>query len=210
MDIILASTPGITCGHCAHVMNVGLEYFMGEKAQDSVYSFVERAYMRLQAGDVLIRCLEEKKISPMQEMVEGLVFAGPDNIATLREIMDETIQRKTQVQDDLHQVITQVCNVFESYGITLDEGLTSDLLREWTASNLVELMTRQGIKQAETHSACLQVWQNSQEIMENLFTNLQLLNEVEHFLQDWLWGLAYQQVRMAENGSNLQNGGQQQ
>jgi hypothetical protein len=37
--------------------------------------------------------------------------------------------------------------------------------------------------------------------MENLQTNLNLLAAVETYLQDWLWGLAYQKVhRKGEAG----------
>jgi len=168
---------------------------MSDRQQDSVYAFVERAYMRLQAGDVLIRCLEEGKLTPIQEMVEGLVVAGPENIATLREILGETGQRKVQVQDDLHQVFTQFSSVMKSFGVALDEKQNTQTIQEWTASRLLELMLQQGVREMDTQTACLQVWQDSREIMENLCTNLSLLSEVELYLQDWVWGLAYSQVR---------------
>jgi hypothetical protein len=48
---------------------------MVDKPLESVFSYVERAYMRLQAGDVLIRCLEDNSLEPIQEMVQGLVQA---------------------------------------------------------------------------------------------------------------------------------------
>jgi len=176
-------------------MNAGPEFSMSDRQQDSVYAFVERAYMRLQAGDVLIRCLEEGKLTPIQEMVEGLVVAGPENIATLREILGETGQRKVQVQDDLHQVFTQFSSVMKSFGVALDEKQNTQTIQEWTASRLLELMLQQGVREMDTQTACLQVWQDSREIMENLCTNLSLLSEVELYLQDWVWGLAYSQVR---------------
>src|SRR5512145_3099372 len=71
---------------------------------DAVYAYVEKAYLRMQAGDVLVRCLEEESTIPMQQVVEGLVLAGPQSIAILREMLAESSQRKSQVQDDMHQV----------------------------------------------------------------------------------------------------------
>ncbi len=77
---------------------------MSHDPLDDVYSFVERAYIRLQAGDVLIRCMEEGNPAPLHQMVEGLILAGPQSINILREIMAEAGQRKLQVVDDLNQL----------------------------------------------------------------------------------------------------------
>jgi hypothetical protein len=61
---------------------------MADDPIDAVYSYVERAYVRLQAGDILIRCMEEGNALPMQQMVEGLVLAGPQSLSVLREMRD--------------------------------------------------------------------------------------------------------------------------
>jgi hypothetical protein len=159
-----------------------------------VYSFVERAYMRLQAGDVLVRCLEEGGISPIQEMIEGLVLSGPKNLASLREILDETGQRKTQVQDDLHQVFAQFASVLKSYGVEFGDEETAQTVQSWNARQLIESMNRQGVYEADIQMACVRVWQDSRELMENLSAKLELIEEIELCLQDWLWGLAYQTI----------------
>ena len=151
--------------------------------------------MRLQAGDVLIRCLEVRTITPIQEMVEGLVLSGPKNLETLRDILDEVEQRKTQVQDDLHQLFTQFVSVMGGYGLAVNEHETADTVQNWTAPSLLENLQKQGVTDTDTRAACLQVWQDSCEIMANLSCNLRLFEEVENFLQDWLWGLAYQTIR---------------
>ncbi len=123
---ILEYITGITYERCVRVMSAGRGFTMNDHPQDSVYSFVERVYMRLQAGDILTRCLEEGCINPIQDLVEGLVLAGPKNLDSLREILDETDQRKTQVGDDLHQVFTQFSRVLMSYGVA-SEGETPEL-----------------------------------------------------------------------------------
>ncbi len=83
---------------------------MADDPLDAVYSYVERAYIRLQAGDVLIRCLDEGNAAPIQQMVETLVLAGPRSIAVLQEILAEAEQRKGQIMDDLHQLKAQAAN----------------------------------------------------------------------------------------------------
>ena len=65
---------------------------MSDDPLDAVYSYVERAYIRLQAGDVLIRCLDEANAAPIQQMVETLILAGPGSIGVLQEILSEAEQ----------------------------------------------------------------------------------------------------------------------
>jgi hypothetical protein len=83
---------------------------MADDPLDAVYSYVERAYIRLQAGDVLIRCLDEGYATPIQQMVETLVLAGPRSMGVLQEILAEAEQRKGQIMDDLHQLKAQAAN----------------------------------------------------------------------------------------------------
>jgi hypothetical protein len=137
---------------------------MSDDPLDAVYSYVERAYIRLQAGDVLIRCLDEANAAPIQQMVETLVLAGPGSIGVLQEILVEAEQRKAQILDDLHQLKAQA---------------TSPELN-----------------------------QEGNEIIGNLEARIQLLDEIETYLQDWVWGLAYQTTRQILNdtrtsGKNL-------
>ena len=185
-------------------MTAGLVFIMSDHPQDTVYSFVERAYIRLQVGDVLSRCLENGTIAPIREMVEGLVLAGPQNLAAMRDILEEAVQRRTQVQDDLHQVFAQFGIVLKGYGIKVDEQDTSLTIQSWTAPRLSEMMQQQGVEDTDAQKACLQIWQDSCEIMDNLSCNLSLLGDVELYLQDWMWGLAFQTAHR-QNDSNASN-----
>ena len=182
-------------------MTAELVFIMSDHPQDTVYSFVERAYIRMQVGDVLSRCIEDGTIAPIREMVEGLVLAGPQNLATLRDILEEAVQRRTQVQDDLHQVFAQFGMVLKSYGVKIDEKNTSLTIQSWTALSLSELMQQQSVEDADAQKACLQVWQDSCDIMDNLSCNLRLLGDVELYLQDWMWGLAFQTAHRQDASS---------
>jgi hypothetical protein len=42
---------------------------------------------------------------------------------------------------------------------------------------------------------CLQFLRDSRDIIASLAGQVELLEEIEDFLQDWLWGLAYQLAR---------------
>lgn len=168
---------------------------MADNPLDSVYSLAERTYVRLQAGDVLIRCLEEESVRPIQELVEGLILVGPESLDALREILAETSQRKAQVQDDLHQVFLELRTVLEGYGINLEGIAASEELLDLTPLRLLTLMQEQDLHPQVIRESCLQVLQNSQDLRASLEANLRLLADAEAYLQDWLFGLAYQSAR---------------
>ena len=69
---------------------------------------------------------------------------------------------------------------------------------------LTKLMDEQEIVEAETRSACLQVLKDSRELIATLNGKIQLLDSIENYLRDWLWGLTYQFIRQGEdeNDSN--------
>jgi hypothetical protein len=174
---------------------------MVDDALESVYAIVERTYVRLQAGDVLIRCLEEGNTLPMQQMVESLVLAGPQSLSALREILAEVGQRKTQVRDDMHQVYQGLEKGLKSYGVRLLGVKNALSVARLTPSRFLTLLHDQGVDDNDTQVACLQLMQNSRGLIKNLRAHLRLLEEIANFLEDWLWGLAYQSAQQAVNDS---------
>src|SRR5512143_539175 len=93
---------------------------MANKSSSSIYSIVEKAYFRLQAGDVLTHCIEDGSTQPIHEMIQDMVLAGPQSLEALREILGEANKRKSQVYDDLNQVTNQLSIILKGYGVSLD------------------------------------------------------------------------------------------
>ena len=114
----------------------------------SVFSFVERAYLRLQASDVLTHCLEDGNTAPLQSLVEELVIAGPQSLRAIREILIEVKSRKVQLKEDLYQINSR-----------LEDGI------------------------------------NTQILLESTRGHLNLLDELEYYIRDWLLGIMYQSIR---------------
>lgn len=166
---------------------------------DAVYAFVERAYIRLQAGDVLLRCLELGNPSPMQSMVEGLVLAGPQSIGVMREMLAESAQRKMQVMDDLQQVFSEFETNLKNYGVRL-RGMKNALeVTQLTSARFLALLQEHGVGDEEVQAVCLQILQDSRDLMDSMKGHVKLLEDIETYLQDWLWGLAYQSARQEMN-----------
>jgi hypothetical protein len=168
---------------------------MPEDPLDSVYAYAERAYIRLQAGDLIMRCLEEGSPAPVQQMVEGLVLAGPQNIDVLKEILAEVGQRKSQLQDDVNQILNEMINGLKRCGLALPTNRSPRSLVRMSSLTLLRLLREQCITDEKVQSDTLEILRNTKELAKGMIANIHLLEEIERHLQDWLWGLAYQSTR---------------
>lgn len=168
---------------------------MANKPNSAVYSIVEKAYYRLQAGDVLSHCMEDGSTAPIHEMIQEMVVAGPQSLEALREILGEAMKRKSQVYDDLNQVTNQLSIILVGYGINLDAYGGNQVLQSMTDKHLIDLMEAQNIIEAEARSSSLQVMKDSRDLINTLNGKIQLLENIERYLQDWLWGLTYQFIK---------------
>jgi hypothetical protein len=172
---------------------------MASRPATSIYSIVEKAYFHLQAGEVLTHCMEDGTTDPLHEMIQEMVLAGPQSLEALREILAEAIKRKSQVHDDLSQVVNQLSIILKGYGIKLDGYGGNQILQSIDASQLSSLMDTQEIFEADTRAGCLQVMKDSTELISTLNGKIQLLENIEKYLRDWLWGLTYQFIRQGED-----------
>jgi hypothetical protein len=164
---------------------------------DAVHAFVERAYIRLQAGDVIMRCMDTGSSSPIQQMVEGLILAGPKSLGVLREMLAESGQRKLQVMDDLQQVFSDLQKNLNQYGILLT-GIKGALsIRGLTQATFLIMLQEQGVLDEEVQNTCLRLLKESRDLIDSMSVNVILLEEIETYLADWLWGLAYESAHHA-------------
>ncbi len=171
---------------------------MANKPTDSIYAMVEKAYFRLQAGDVLSHCLEDGSITPLHELIQEMVLAGPQSLDALREILGEAMKRKAQVYDDLNQVTDQLSIILKGNGIFMEKLGGNQVLRSITEKQLLEILDQQNITDPETCCGCVQVLKDSADLISTLMVKIQLLESIETYLQDWLWGLTYQSIKQGD------------
>lgn len=168
---------------------------MPDDSLENIYAFAEKAYVRMQAGDVLMRCLEDVSVAPMHQLVEALVVNGPESLEVLREILSETNHRKVEVEDDLQQVLTGLKTNLEGYGVRL-KGVKKPLfLTRIRPMRFLNLMRSQGVTDEEVQTTCLQLLQDARELIASLEVHHKLLEDIAIYLDDWLWGIFYQSAR---------------
>ena len=161
-----------------------------------VYAFVERAYVRMQAGDIILRCLEEGTGTPMQHMVEELVLAGPDSLETLREIQEELDARRQQIKDDLHQMFADLDSRMNVFGISLSGKLTPLALAHAAPEAFDMLLVQAQRRSQPADIEKLSMLYEAHKMLASLAVHIDLLEELDSHLQDWLWGLVYQKARI--------------
>ena len=171
---------------------------MRDDALEAVYSYVERAYVRLQAGDLMMRCLDEESLLPIQQLIEGLFLAGPDSLLAMREVLAEAERRKEQVQDDMQQVMRGLKSSLRSYGIHLKEDTSPADIAQLTPSQLISMLRQEDIHSHEVQVACLRILKESRSLVKSLGLRLQLLENLEIYLRDWLWGMVYQTIHQTK------------
>jgi hypothetical protein len=169
-----------------------------DSSLNSVYAYVERAYLRIQVGDVLGRCLDEGSIAPMQQVVEGLVLAGPQSLNVLREMLSESNQRKVQVQDDLHQVYVQFVESLNDYGVQLIGCRTALSVARLTQRRFLEMLQAQNLVENTKQKECLRLLYETRLLIKHLAVKLHLLEDAEKYLDDWVLGVVYDAARMRE------------
>jgi hypothetical protein len=161
----------------------------------AVYAFVERAYVRMQASDLLTQCLKDGKPAQLQKLVEGLVLAGPQSLEALREVMDEITARSDQIKEDRRQVYIKLEGDLKGYGVKLGGRLTVQSLARLTPVAFLALLGEQKVQDEAAQMACLQLLEDALGVMDTLVQHEALLEEMEFYLEDWLWGLFYQSAR---------------
>lgn len=171
---------------------------------EGVFAYVEKAYIRLQAGDMLLRCMEDGTPGPIYQMTESLILAGPQSLNSLREILAETEQRKMQIQDDFQQLLRDLTKNLQNYGVHLPDNLQVLMSIVLGSDHELEaLIERRFPVEEGNRQAGLRFLIESRDLVENLAARLRLLEEIEKYLQDWLWGLAYQSAHQDEKSISL-------
>jgi hypothetical protein len=172
---------------------------MVNKPTNTIYSMVEKAYFRLQAGDVLTHCLEDGSTQPIHELIQEMVLAGPQSLDALREILGETNKRKAQVYDDLNQVTNQLSIILQGYGMSVERLGDNQAIQSLNEGQLLIMLDELKIVDTEERSGCVQILKDTQELIATLTGKIQLLEHIETYLQDWLWGLTYQYIKLGED-----------
>ncbi len=170
---------------------------------ESVLLMVERAFVRIEAEDVLATCLQEESAVPLQKLVEGLILAGPASLNALREIRAEVISQRAELQGEIARIFSNMEEKLKSWGVNLTWLSQRTSMSSLEAACLGSLLRQEGIQDESQMMECSQLLNSSKEAMSQLARRILLLNEVDRYLEDWIWGLMYQSARQRGGDSQI-------
>ena len=164
---------------------------MDDESSANIFDYVEHAFIRMQAGDVLTQCLDDGVLAPLQSLVESLIVAGSDSLDYLREILGEVYRRKGQITNDQHQVFLKLEGELGKYGIHL-RGLHSVIsLARLTPMGYLAFLQSQKVEDEVDQMVCMQRLEEALHLLRSQNGHLHLLEDIEIYLEDWMWGLMY-------------------
>ncbi len=156
---------------------------------EDIFSFAEHAYIRQQAEDALLRCLEQESLFPVQMLVESLVLSGPHSVGALNELLNEAESHHSQIQDDLQRAFLALETRLEDlYGVDL-RALVDDPLSlvSWPVGRFQE---RLGTHQDA--DAIMEAILRTRQGLVDAMARIALLRAAMAYVEDWLWGMARQ------------------
>ena len=118
-------------------------------------------------------------------------------------------QRKTQLMSGILAIALGIAVIVairsislvseKAVAINLDNLGGNQALQTLNQQQLCDILDEQGIADAEARSSSMQVLMSSQELISTLAIKIQLLENIETYLQDWLWGLTYQFIQQGND-----------
>jgi hypothetical protein len=159
----------------------------------------EEDYIRMKVGDILMLCLDDSSSLPIHQLVESLILVGPESLDVMREILKETAARKAQLNDDRQQVFIGFKTNLESYGVQLVGARHPDSVLRIKPGKFYSQLLKQGIEDETTRKNCLQLFQDSRELLVSLNMSYSLLERIETYLEDWINAVYFMQVHQKDN-----------
>jgi hypothetical protein len=169
---------------------------------DELLSIAERAYVRMQAGQLISQCLEQGDAAPFNGLVEQLVLAGAPSLAVLREIHDEISSMRSTLRQEGMAVRQHLKEAFAGFGLHMPQLLSLDPPE--TFRNICGPGLRNAVRAvaramtAEDQALLDELCVEAGERVSAIASRLALLGRLHGSVEDWLVCLAYEAAHEAE------------
>jgi len=172
---------------------------MVDRPLDDLLSMAERAYVRMQAGQLISQCLEQGDAAPFNGLVEQLVLAGAPSLAVLREIQDEIRSMRSTLRQEGMAVRQHLKDAFAGFGLHMPQLLSLDPPE--TYRNICGPGLRNAVRDAarvmttEDQALLDELCVEAGERVSAIASRLALLGRLHGTVDDWLSSLAYEAAR---------------
>ena len=182
------------------------------QALDDLLSIAERAYVRMQAGELISQCLDQADQAPLDSLVQQLVLAGASSLAILREILEEIRSTRSTLRQEGLAVRQNLREALAGFGLHLPKLLSAD------PPEAFRRICGQGLRD-EIREAARELTPEDQAVLDEICVDagqrvakiaarLAVLGHLDRTVQDWLASLAYEAARASRGsggpGSSIQ------
>jgi hypothetical protein len=166
-------------------------------------SHAERAYVRMQAAELISHCLERGDMSLFDQLLAQLVLAGESSLPILREIRDEIRAQQSQLRQEGLSVRQELKAALAGLGVQLPQLLGGDIPEMLWQMRGPDLPAR--IRSAarqlseEDIGSVAEACSEARGRVTQIAARLTAMRALEDSVDDWLSGLAYQAARSGED-----------
>lgn len=163
---------------------------------NELLKIAERAYIRMEAEQLIEDCLQLGDASSFDNLVEELVLAGASSLDVLREILLVIRARKSDAGQESINVRQDLMEALAEFDLEMPsslQGSPSDV-RLMICSDELSAELRRSIDRLDAEDAFLveEICQEAGRRVERISYQVALLTRLEAFVLDWIDGLAYE------------------
>ncbi|MEW6568016.1 MAG: hypothetical protein AB1449_07590 [Chloroflexota bacterium] len=167
---------------------------------DDLLNLAERAYLRMQAGQLIAQCLEEGDPEVFDGLLQQLVLAGPSSLAALQEIREEIRSTSRSLRRAAVEVRKDLSEALAGLGVRLPPALTAG------AGEIFRHLFRRTLRE-QVYQAAADLSPEDRRLVEDLCDEasqrvtaiagqLALLSRLDGAVSDWLESIAYEAARL--------------
>jgi hypothetical protein len=156
----------------------------------------ERAYVRMEAEQLIEDCLHHGDVSSFDNLVEELVLAGASSLEVLREILLVIRARKSDAGQEGINVRQDLMDALAEFDLEIPstlQGSPVDARLRICADELSEEV-RRSMDQLNAEDAFLvqEICREAGRRVEKIAYQVAMLSKLEASVLDWIDGLAYE------------------
>jgi hypothetical protein len=166
---------------------------------DDVLSLAERAYVRMQAEQLITHCFEQGDHTAFNSLLHQLVLGGVPSLAILREIVEEIRTTRRTLQEASLEVRQDLQAAFSGFGLPAPQALTGDwpnVFRAICSPELRDELRGSGRALKDEDQVLLdEVCRDAGNRVATIAAQLRLLGSIDRAARDWFSSLAYEAAR---------------
>jgi hypothetical protein len=166
---------------------------------DELLNFAHRSYVRMEAEQLIIECLELEDLAPFNDMLEKLVLAGATSLFLLREVLEEVMSAKSLLNQEGLGVRQDLMDALLEFGMNVPELLYADgpeaFQQIYNRTIQDHISENSSFLRVGDEALLEEICADASERVMRIARRVSLLNLLEDAIRDWMGSLAYEMMR---------------